>query len=159
MNPVDAITSATEFETGPQLATHLDLLIVLTVLLGLLAAAIIWARRGAIEAKAANKAVNGRPASDPILYDMVRDIHKNQSDLIPKVDKACSFIDGYSGSELPNAASVNDLVSNVKELNLSQRRLEENCKELRRDVFKYGCPVKTGESKNYPSHCQKESKT
>jgi hypothetical protein len=159
MNPIETVTSAVEFEAGPQLATHLDLLIVMVVLLGLLAAAIIWARRGAIEAKAANKAVNGRPASDPILYDMVRDIHENQSALIPKVDKACSFIDGYSGSELPNAASVNELVSNVKELKRGQDRMEKNYETLKQDVFKYGCPVKTGETKTHPEHCQRSKKT
>jgi hypothetical protein len=155
MNPIDTITSASEFEASPQLATHLDLLIVLIVLLGLLAAAIIWARRGAIEAKAANKAVNGRPSSDPILYDMVRDIHENQNALIPKVDRACSFIDGYAGSELPNAASVNELVSSVRELKLGQNRMEKNCVALKQDIFKYGCPVKTGESKVHPEQCKK----
>ena len=68
---------------------------------------------------------------------MVRDIHGEVHNLAAKVDNVTEFKNAYKGSPLSDGAAVQRLVDKVDDCGTE-------IKLLKKDVFRYGCPSKTG---------------
>jgi hypothetical protein len=96
------------------------------------------------EATAANKAVNNRGKSEPVIYDMVRDTHQAVMRMSDKVDELVGWKAGYEGSALTDGAAVERLVNKVD-------RLGDRLNGVQADVVKYGCPGKTGMGERDPN--------
>jgi hypothetical protein len=91
-----------------------------------------------IHSMGANKAVNGRPKGEPVLWNMVRDIQWKVERLAERTEEQGQWMAGYHGSSLPDAAAVERLVSKVDAVG-------EIVEAMPKAV---GCPLKTGEMKS-----------
>jgi hypothetical protein len=94
----------------------------------------------AVFASRANKAVNGRGAGEPVIYDMVKETRD-------KVVLLQAWKDDYNGGPLDTGDKVDAFVSKVEKINDTCESLGPKFEHLGKEIRKYGCPVKLGEVK------------
>lgn len=90
-------------------------------------------------ANAANCAVNNRGPNEPVIYEMVRDTYKTVLNME-------GWKDSYEGGPLDSGDKVVAFVDRVDTMHGDIINLYREMQETRKDVKKYGCPVKMGQS-------------
>jgi hypothetical protein len=121
-----------------------DTIVALITLAGTGTSSVI-ALAAAIFASRANKAVNGRAAGEPIIYDMVKETRD-------KVTIMENWKHDYEGGPLDTGQKVDDFVHRVDAMGRAVSNIPHQLKALADDIKRYGCPVKLGQGRE----CLKE---
>jgi hypothetical protein len=111
--------------------------VALITLAGTLFTAIV-ALASAVWASQANKAVNNRGTGEPIIYDMVKETRD-------KVVVMENWKHDYEGGSLDTGEKVEKFVSKVDKIAERCGDVNDKLEDIKKDVRKYGCPVKLGE--------------
>jgi hypothetical protein len=121
-----------------------DTIVALITLAGTGASSVI-ALAAAIFASRANKAVNGRAADEPIIYDMVKETRD-------KVTIMENWRDDYKDGPLDSGQKVDDFVHRVDAMGKAVSKIPHQLRALADDIKRYGCPIKLGQGRE----CLKE---
>jgi hypothetical protein len=116
-----------------------DTIMALLTLAGVVFAS-VYSAKGHSKADAANRAVNGRGAGEPVLYDMVRETRD-------RVGGLEEWRNSYRNGPLDTGDKVNAFVTGIDDLGKIVRKFDATAKELKEDVMRYGCPVRLGTAK------------